>query len=80
MKATINEHGTIVVAPENGAEAFALKTWLERNRVGQQDVVRGENHHWRGSSLLVKTEYAPPPEVFRAPPMLDETFKGSRGG
>jgi hypothetical protein len=61
--------GVITLQPETGAEAYALRHWVNNNLVLQDDVMRNESAHWRGSGLLVNAE--PPPAVFNVPPMED---------
>lgn len=53
MKATMDANGTIVLKPENGAEAFALRYWVQLNLIEVDDLTRNETHHWRSQGLMV---------------------------
>ena len=47
--------GALFVEPENHTEAYALKHWLEKNSIPQQDHTRIETLHFRGSGLIITT-------------------------
>ena len=53
MKTELDEQGVLSIQPETPTEAFALKMWLERAWVMQEDKFRAESGHFRGSMLLV---------------------------
>ena len=53
MKAEISENGVITIIPENSTEAYAMKRWGSDAWVSMQDIIRGENGHWRGSMLML---------------------------
>lgn len=59
MKAEMDAYGTIVLTPESSVESYALRHWCRDAHVQQQDIVRGEDSHWRKSKLKVNFDMEP---------------------
>lgn len=57
MKAEMDQNGVIIIKPESGAEAFALKSWSESASVDIQDYKRAEESYLRGSKLLIDANF-----------------------
>jgi hypothetical protein len=57
MKAHLTPNGTLVVLPESETEAYALKKWSADAIVLQQDQVRQETCHVRGSMFLADLQF-----------------------
>lgn len=56
MKASMKSDGTIVISPENGAEAFALQQWVLKASIPINDQARGVDHHLNPAWLMVIAE------------------------
>lgn len=54
MKAELNENGVMIIAPETPTEAYAVKQWASHAWTIQDDLMRLENGHWRGTSLIIR--------------------------
>lgn len=54
MKAEMDSSGLITLTPESSLEEFALKAWIDKAFVRQEDEKRMECGHWRGSMLKVE--------------------------
>lgn len=63
MKVEMGETGMLTLSAETSVEAFALKKWCEAALVAQEDVMRGEACHWRGSMLMVRATMHPERDV-----------------
>jgi len=59
MKAEMSEDGVITIRPESSIEAYALDQWSMSAMVRQDDLQRMEAYHWRGSFIIVDTNYLP---------------------
>lgn len=51
MKAEIDMNGVLRVYPETPTESFALKTWVIKNGFKVEDLMRDEDHWFKGSSI-----------------------------
>lgn len=73
LRATVTVTGTVVLTPETGSEAFALKCWSERAVVDQRDEARNESFHYRGSSVVL--DLSAFPETFQGAPLTPDQRK-----
>jgi hypothetical protein len=52
--ATMSETGIITLQAETSVEAYALKFWSANSEIKVDDLMRGENHYWRGTKLKIQ--------------------------
>jgi hypothetical protein len=53
MIATMSGNGVITITAENGAEAFALRNWMEKAQINVDDVVRALSYHVNPTYLMI---------------------------
>lgn len=53
MKTEINRYGQLILTPENSFETYALQQWADKNQIKQEDIMRAETFHYRGSSIKI---------------------------
>lgn len=56
MKATLNEHGVLIVRAESAIEAYALRHWCGDATLHINDLYNCEFSFIRGSKILIVTD------------------------
>lgn len=55
MKATLTEHGVLIVRAESSLEAYALRRWSGEASLNANDLLYCEVSFIRGSKILIDT-------------------------